>query len=910
MAWQPTPETLAGLVQLFAQSNAGNNEAIQTLQSYPVDGEYNCYLATILVTKEVDIGTRHMAGFALNSNVRRSMGNVAPHISAVIKASAMASLADPAREIRNAASSVVSTIVTTNLGDWQDILSELMKLIDSADQCVVEGAFLALDKICEDSAHLLEDTQESFLAYMVPKAITFFSHPNVTVRSRAINCVNQFGRIPSQSLLAHMDKYVEALYAQASDQSPEVRKSVCQAIVAIIEFRPEALLSQFESVVTFMLLCTEGEDEGVALEACEFWLAFAEQEQFKDHLEPFLPRIVPTLLKTMVYSEDELAELDPEAQDDAAVPDKEEDLKPRHHKAARNHASGTSAGAGGEAPGVEDDDDDGYLDDDDDDDPYSKWSLRKCSAAGLDVLATVYGDALLEYLLPLVNVELYHADWIHRECGILALGAVAEGCSTGMTHFLPQIVPHLIQTLRDQNPLVRAITCWTLSRYAGFTVNPAPPLRMTMNDQMLRDHRMTYFAPLLAGLLQMVLDNNKKVQEAGCSALATLEEQACSELVPYLDQILRTLTFAFSKYQRKNLLILYDAVGTLAESVESALNEPQFISLLMPPLITKWNEVQDSDRDIFPLLECMSSVAIALGSGFAQFASEVWQRCLNLISSNLHASEAQKLNPDIDVDKDFMIVALDLLSGIAQALGSSVEPLVGGTSPHVLTLLSVCIKDEVMEVRQSAYALLGDLAISAFGQLKPHLNVFMPELITQIDPQRIDPITTSVCNNATWAAGEIALKSVEAEIQPWIEALLPRLMHLLLNANVATTVSENAAITIGRLGYVCPEVVAPQLGNFIEPWCRYLADIKDNLEKESAFQGLCRMIDRNPEGVLRGFAYFCDAIVKWKRISPDLNENFRRILQGYKTGYGAQWGTFIATLPINTRQELERRYAL
>jgi transportin-1 len=75
-------------------------------------------------------------------------------------------------------------------------------------------------------------------------------------------------------------------------------------------------------------------------------------------------------------------------------------------------------------------------------------------------------------------------------------------------------------------------------------------------------------------LLQMVLDGNKRVQEAGCSAFATLEEEAGIELQPYLEPILHNLTFAFNKYQQKNLLILYDALGTLADSVGSALGQP------------------------------------------------------------------------------------------------------------------------------------------------------------------------------------------------------------------------------------------------------------------------------------------------------------------------------------------------
>lgn len=58
-----------------------------------------------------------------------------------------------------------------------------------------------------------------------------------------------------------------------------------------------------------------------------------------------------------------------------------------------------------------------------------------------------------------------------------------------------------------------------------------------------------YLLHIYLQLLKCVLDSNKRVQEAACSAFATLEEEACTELVPYLADILKTLVFAFRKYQ-------------------------------------------------------------------------------------------------------------------------------------------------------------------------------------------------------------------------------------------------------------------------------------------------------------------------------------------------------------------------
>lgn len=109
-------------------------------------------------------------------------------------------------------------------------------------------------------------------------------------------------------------------------------------------------------------------------------------------------------------------------------------------------------------------------------------------------------------------------------------------------------------------------------------------------------------------------DNNKKVQEAGCSAFATLEEQAGPLLIPYLKPILQHLRVGFDRFQHKNLLILYDAILTLADSVGEALNHPEYIELLVPPLLSKWEQIGDEDRGLVSLLEVLFDCFIAYPS--------------------------------------------------------------------------------------------------------------------------------------------------------------------------------------------------------------------------------------------------------------------------------------------------------
>ena len=168
-------------------------------------------------------------------------------------------------------------------------------------------------------------------------------------------------------------------------------------------------------------------------------------------------------------------------------PDRPEDVKPRFHK-ARVVSGKTREGEGREPHDGEDgavastakrsiseDDDEEESDDDDDDDEVSDWNLRKCSASGLDVLAGTFREAVLPALLPLLQERLASPCWEVRESGILALGAIAEGCLSAIQIYLPQLVPWLIQTLADPRALIRSITCWTLSRYSKWDVANAAP---------------------------------------------------------------------------------------------------------------------------------------------------------------------------------------------------------------------------------------------------------------------------------------------------------------------------------------------------------------------------------------------------------------------------------------------------
>ncbi|CAI9104774.1 OLC1v1003526C1 [Oldenlandia corymbosa var. corymbosa] len=883
-SWQPQEEgfkEICGLIEQQISPSPDKTEVWKKLQHYSTFPDFNNYLAFIFAHaegKSVDI--RQAAGLLLKNNLRTTFSSMPPANQQYIKAELLPCLGSADRHIRTTAGTIITVLIQIGgVAGWPELLHALVKCLDSNEVNHMEGAMDALSKICEDVPQLLDSDyaglSERPIDVFLPRFLQLFQSPNVSLRKLSLNSVNQYIMLMPNVLYVSMDKYLQGLFVLANDPAAEVRKLVCSAFVQLIDVRPDILEPHLRNVIEYMLQVNKDPDDEVALEACEFWSAYCDAQLPPENLKEFLPRLLPVLLSNMAYADDDESLLD--AEEDGSLPDREQDLKPRFH-ASRFH-------------GAED------GEDDDDDDTVNVWNLRKCSAAALDVLSNVFGDEILPTLMPIIQSNLGNSDdaaWKEREAAVLAIGAIAEGCINGLYPHLSDIVSFLIPLLDDKFPLIRSISCWTLSRFSKFIVHGSG-----LQESGER------FSAVLMGLLRRILDDNKRVQEAACSAFATLEEEAADGLTPLLEVILQHLMCAFGKYQRRNLRIVYDAIGTLADAVGGELNQPKFLEILMPPLIAKWQQLSDSDKDIFPLLECFTSIAQALGMGFSQFAQPVFQRCINIIQTQ----QLAKIDPSsagVQPDKEFVVCSLDLLSGLAEGLGSGIESLVSQSS--LRDLLLQCCMDDASDVRQSAFALLGDIARVCPIHLHSRLAEFLDVAAKQLNTEKLKE-NVSVANNACWAIGELAIKvqkDMSSVVIPVISCLVPILQH---PDGLNKSLLENSAITLGRLAWVCPELVSPHMEHFLQHWCMALSLIRDDVEKEDAFRGLCAMVKTNPSSALNSLVYMCQAIASWHEIrSKDLHNEVCQVLQGYKQmlSNGGAWEQLMSALDPPVREKLSK----
>jgi len=93
------------------------------------------------------------------------------------------------------------------------------------------------------------------------------------------------------------------------------------------------------------------------------------------------------------------------------------------------------------------------------------------------------------------------------------------------------------------------------------------------------------------------------------------------------------------------------------------------------------------------------------------------------------------------------------------------------------------------------------MAKACHHRLLPFLQDYVRVLVLNLDPQ-----FSSVCNNASWAIGELTIKAGPELMQPLLPTIMSRLVPIMNDAMVHRSLLENTAITIGRLAKTCPQV--------------------------------------------------------------------------------------------------------
>lgn len=874
-SWTPDETSLVQLCSLLKGSMSPVQQerelAMDSLSLFQKQPEFLNYLCFILIEGSTNPLVSHnctamelsqlrgSAGLLLKNTILAEIHGNMKHDVQYVKSNIVHGLYNNNGDklISNSTGIVITTLFTTYFRqDRSDSagVSMLLQLIELAQNGNI-GAIKALSKIMEDNGKFFQLEWQSNSGTMI-KPIEFLidnflnimiSDLHIDIRSEAIKCINFAIGYQLQYSIMKIDEYLNNIFKLAEKENADnIRAQICIGFTTILEFRPDKLQDHLSGIVQFMLHLMETvTEETVAIEACEFLHEFTTNTNIPPHiLQPYVNQIIPVLLKKMVYNNDSILMYEAHNEDDALLEDKDEDIRPMAPRIVKKKANlDNSKNSSNEADREDnnnddnDDDDDDNDDDDDGGDVDSRWTLRKCSAATLDVMTNILPRDVIEIAFPFLREHLNSDQWVIREATILALGAMSDGIMKFFHDQLPTLIPFLVEKLTDQWAPVRKIVCWTLSRFSSWILN---------------DHT-EFLIPVLEPIVTTLLDKRKDVQESAISSVAIFIENCDSELIETLlySELLNSFDKCFQFYKKKNLIILYDAVGRFAEKVEL---DDTGMQMILPHLINKWSTLSDNDKELWPLLECLSCVVASLGEKFTPMAPEVYTRAFRILSNCIELENKSQIDPTIIVpEKDFTITSIDLIDGLVQGLGTNSQNLLFPNNDNtMLKIMLECLNDPIHEVRQSTYALLGDIVTYyephvLNGTISQFIKFIGNEIMLNDDPDGIPSVI-----NAIWSLGLISEK---IDLSAYLIDLTKILLELFTTTLqfVDLAILENIAITIGRMSLTHPEVFCT--GTFAQDrvwnkWTDCISTVESLEERSSAYMGFIKVINLSSKTIM------------------------------------------------------------
>lgn len=672
----------------------------------------------------------------------------------------------------------------------------------------------------------------------------------------ASSSVSMFSSAAATSpLIIHMHVFISSLAQLSRDSVPLIRKLIVQGISIIACLHVALLEPFFANICEFMLASIldrgqlldgknnsneKEEDEGVALEACEFWHALLQSPDTQRAMAPYLPRLIEHLIARLVLTREQM---EAERQDA-----EEENSGAKALKIHPVHSQLRGGGGGGENSSSSRNGVGGSKQQEmkENAELSSRWTLRKQCALSLDTMAMHFPpEEVLRLALPKIQQSLASSHSVFvQESGWLALGALSQGCLGSMGPYLPQLMPLLLVMARDERlPEMKSICCWVISRLS--------PLFAAAASEGQGIAVQWYVQSLVALCERIVTENEHvKVVEAGCSALCLLidnafpmaqddDEDGSTVLSEHVSMILGAINHALDKCGQKTSLLVVDIIGMLADTIKTELARPEYTSMYLPKLMDKFMSLDDDDSRVFPLLETLTSVLAVIGLEAREYVSYVYERCLRIAQTVLvalsqrspqrHNQSLLQQVTDLDLEdqheadelvkaKDFAVCAMDVLSALSEGLEQHFLELARPSREVLLQVTFLALHDSMPELRQSAFSLTGELCKFCFSALfTPELAKNLLELcVHNLDAQ----LAPFVCNNAAWTIGELALLVGGDFMRPFIGRVMSNLIVALQTVDYQDAFKVNIAVTIGRLGLVNTIEVADMADEFFAAWCR------------------------------------------------------------------------------------------
>lgn len=652
-----------------------------------------------------------------------------------IKSLVLTSLSTKA--IGAAAAQVVSAIAAIELpvNQWPDLVPTLLSNVtDASDEAKRMTTLVAIGFVCESvPADTLAARSNEILTAVVQGARK--EEPSTDVQNAAINALyNSLDFVRENFEREGERNYIMQVVCEAT-QSPstEVQIGAFKCLVRIMNLYYSKMGFYMErALFGLTVLGMQNPEEGVALQAIEFWSTVCDEEielaleaieaaeygepverESKNFAKVALPEILPVLLKL-------LTQQDEDATDD-------------------------------------------------------EWNVSMAAGTCLSLLAQTVTDDIVQPIVPFVESNIRSTEWNGREAAVMAFGSILDGPDPRvLSPLVTQALPTLIEMIRDPSIHVKDTTAWTLGRISDVLIDCIKP----------DIHLHELVSALVAGL-----NDNPRIIGNCCWSLMNLADQLqgiedadgniqTSPLSPYYEGILQTLMRVSDRPTNDNnsRTSSYEAISTfIAQSPQDSL---QTISQVTVALLERmeqllgiqnqllgtddranWNELQSNlcsaitsvirrlGREIKPLADRIMTILLSLISTSGKH-STVLEDAFLAIGSLTSALEVD-FQPYLEAFMPFLYQALksheeyQLCSISVGLIGDICRGLGEGSAPYCNNFMNVLLENLASpllhrSVKPPILSAFGDIGLAIGGQFEPYLPVTM-QVLQQAGGMMPDP---------------------------------------------------------------------------------------------------------------------------------------------------------------------------
>ena len=624
-----------------------------------------------------------------------------------------------------------------------------------------------LNIILEDSRDILEIKFQNEINKIIDKIILFLrTSKSNQLNNILLNTINILFESCQHLMLLKIREIIPIInhFADSPDQKIKAKISKCYYTISQID--KDFVYQYSEKLFSFFIKNFSDQNYEQSYIASQYFLyiiskdeIFLLNNEIKKNLKNNLPKLLQLILKNMILSDKDINYLDTKFQNEFAIP------TPNNITPSASGSEGTGSGTNsngtnsnsnsnsnnGSGNGSSNSNSNGSFSTEgsstNDYNPDS--TLRKCCSRFLDDISFIFPQDTFKIIRPSLDHEMQSRDDLVKERSILAFGAIAQGCYNQVISHLNNVIPFLIRELQHPDKFVRAITCWTLSRYTKFIL-----------IDNVNENKEKLFKEFLIEILKKMLDKEHMVREAAMITFQKIITCNPNSVEPYLFDVLRVITSIFFTYTGNNLISVYYILNLLMENYREIFQNQNFVDEIVECLVQKWDElVKNYDLLTLPFFfEVIISLIRVRGYFRVEICKYFLTGCLKIIEINVNEMRNNNYSI-INIDKELLIKSINMITALSQNFPTYIKS--SSFEKNIIEFLFEIIKLKDINIQNHVIVLFGFLMKADSEILKVDciklLEILIPHIEFFSNKKEGENDKLSLCEYSSWTIGLIAL---------------------------------------------------------------------------------------------------------------------------------------------------------